>query len=300
MAEQQFGSFNPKDHSEGGFFDNRIGTIVDAKVVIFDYKGKSPAVCALHVEIQPDDAESAEDHRQEYYKIGTPEQATPSSDGQFFVPVEAGWAMNKGVKCSLFMAMLEKNGFDFSKLAKGVKGIIGIRAMWNVVKMPPVKQQDGTMKDASILVPTKFLEPLAGGPKPGTAAKPAAAKPAAAKPAAAKPAAAKPAAAKPAPAPAAAEAPAEEAPVEEATEETPAEEGGFDPEARLTEIIMELISEKGGKAAKTLIPPKVFKGVPDQHERAKVMALLKGDTWLGAGVEVRGWALNGGELSFPE
>lgn len=289
MAEPQYGSFNPKDHSEGGFFDNRIGTITAAKVVIFDYKGKSPAVCALHVEITPDGAESDDDKRDEYYKIGTPEQATPSADGEFFLPVEPGWSMNKGVKCSLFMAMLEKNGFDFSKLAKGVSGIVGIRSLWNVVKMPPVKQADGTFKDATILVPTKFQEGAA--PKSGTAAKPAAAKPAAAKPAAAKPAAAKPAAAKPAAAP---------APEPEATEEAPAEEGGFDPEAKLTEIIMELIAEKGGKAAKTLIPPKVFKGVPDQKERAKVMALLKGDEWLGAGAEVRGWNLAGGELSFPE
>lgn len=270
MTPNAVGSWDDKDFSEGGFFDNRDGTITDAKCVTFDYQGKGEAVCALFIEITPDDAESADDKRNEYYRIGGLDRFTPSANGESYLPVGATTSMNKQSKAALFLQALKKNGFNLGALATGISALKGLHCHFSIVPMPPVKQADGSMRETKILIATKIYDEPAAS-QAGAAKKPAAKKPGASTAAA----------------PAAAAASAG---------------GDVDPAAAdlLTGLIMEVLAEKGGKAAKTLIPPKVFKATQDAALRKKVMELLGNVAWLGAGADARGFNLSGGELSFPE
>lgn len=277
--EQQLGSWNDEDFTEGGYFDDRDGTIVKAEVVAFDYAGQRPdlePICALHVEIRPDDAEGDDDNRSEYYKIGAMSKFTPNADGTGYVSTSgAATSMNKTCKAALFIRALKDKGFQLSKLAAGVNALEGLHGHWNIVPMPVnVKNEKGEAKEAKILIVTKIHGE--GATTKTKSDKPAAKRPPTAKTAAAPTtAAATPAAAQAA--------------------------GAADPdaEAALTAVVMELFGTSQGKPiAKTLLPPAIFKGVQDSALRGKCLQLAANPAWLGAGAEVRGWNYAGGELSL--
>lgn len=272
--EQKFGSWDADDFTEGGFFDDKDATIKEARVVTFDYAGKSEPVCALAITFRPDDTESDDDDRTEYYKIGELSKFTPSSDGQRYIPNGATQAMNKNAKAALFMRALKDKGFQMSKLAQGISNLEGLHVHVNIVPIPDVKLSDGTTKkDLKVLIVTKIHDTPAANAGGAKSDKPAARKPSAKK---------------------AADAPA-------TTTAAPASAGDVNDAAaaKLSELIMGLLMEKGGKMPKTVIPPAVFSGVTDPSLRSECMKLMANQNWLGAGAAERGWELNGGELSFP-
>ena len=260
------GSFEPDDFTQGGFFDDKDATIVDAKIVMFDYQGKADPVCALMVAFKADDSESGDEPRAEYYRIGSPDKFTPSSDGKFYVPVGTTTSMNKKTKAALFLRSLKEQGFEMAKLGQGIDGMVDTRVHVNIVPMPEIEGSE--KKDNKILVVTKILAaaPAAAGAKPKAAAKSGSTKGAAAPTTAV----ASPAAAS-------------------------SVDGAED---KAQEIIIGLIAEKGGKIAKGLIPPAMFSGIPANEAKLRnaCIALAGNVGWLSAGD--RPWQYNGGELSF--
>lgn len=277
MADnQKLGSWDDADFTEGGFFDDKDGTIVKAEVVMFDYQGKADPITALHVEIRPDDAETDDDNRSEYYKIGTPQQFVPTSDGKNYAPVGTVTAMNKNCKAALFVRALKDKGFPLSKLAAGVNALEGLHCHFNIVPMPDVKTADGTVKkDLKILVVTKIYDTPAAGAAKGASDKPKAKKPSESK----------------------AAAPA----TQTVNTAAPANGAAVDPAAAeaLTGVILAVLGEKGGKAPKTAIPGAVFAQVTDGALRTKVMSLFANVAWMSEGADARGFVLEQGELKFP-
>ena len=264
---QQAGSFDPGDHTAGGFLDDVDATIVSAEVVTFDFRGTiDPPVCAAAISFRPDDADEDAEPRTEYYKIGDLAKFTPSPDKKRYVPVGTATAMNNKSKCSLFMQALKAAGFKMSELngPEGIKALEGLHVHVNIAPLPDFTDKDGkTKKDNKILVVTKILDTPAPGQK---AAKGGAKKTAAApKTNAAAPQAAAPAA-------------------------------DADVEAAAVETILAVLGEKGGKANKTTLPGECFKRITDTATRNAVIKLVGNPAWLGDGE--RPWQLTGGELSL--
>jgi len=141
---QQLGSFDPDSFTGGGFLDDVDVEITDAEVVSYDYEGKAAMACCLAVTFKQDGFDEA--GRPQYYKIGPLDKFAPSADGTGFVTVGSATGMNRQAKAALFMAALKSAGFDMGKLAKGVKGLIGVRGHLNTITLPPFKLPDGTTK----------------------------------------------------------------------------------------------------------------------------------------------------------
>lgn len=268
--KQQVGSWDDADFTEGGFFDDKDGTIVKAEAVTFDYQGKSDPICALHIEIRPDDAESDDDNRDEYYKIGDLTKFTPSSDGERYIPVGTTTSMNKNAKAALFLLSLKNKGFQLSKLAKGISALVGLHCHFNIVAMPDVKLESGEVKkDLKILVVTKIYDEPAKNAGKGASDKPKAKKPSEAANKTTTVAAAAPGAA-------------------------PANtEAG----ALLEQTVVNALSEAGGKLPKSGIPPKLFAAITDAGQRSEAMKLYANAAWFDSGD--RPWVVEGGEVKFP-
>ncbi len=275
MADDQVkaGSFDDADFTEGGYFDDKDATIVEARVVAFDYQGQRDPVCALGVTFKPDDAESDDDNRTEYYRIGDMSKFTPSPDGLRYIPVGSTGGMNKNAKAALFLRQLKDKGFPLSSLngPKGISALDGLHVHVNIVPMPDIKTKDGAeKKDLKILVVTRIYDTPAAGaaaPAKSTAKRPGKKSDAPAETKTANTAA-------PAAAPAADE----------------------EVETTLSNLILGLLAEKDGKINKQLIPGAVFKGVSDVGLRGKCMALAANAAWLGS--TDRPWQYEGGELTL--
>lgn len=275
MAEEQkFGSFVDDDFTEGGFFDDKDATIVEARVVPFDYAGQREAVCALGITFRPDDAESDDDNRTEYYRIGGMDKFTPSPDGLRYIPVGSTSGMNKNAKAALFLRALKDKGFQLSSLngPQGIAALEGLHVHVNIVPMPDIKVDGQDKKDLKILVVTKIHDAPAGGAKKATSS-----------------------AKQP---PAAKKEKKEEKAAETKTANTAAPAGDVDEAAagELTGLILGLLGEKDGKINKQLIPGAVFKNVTDVGLRGKCMTLAANVGWLSG--EDRPWKYNGGELTL--
>lgn len=263
MTEQQQGSWNPEDFTEGGFFDDKDCTIVEAGVVEFDYQGKQDPVCALMVSFRADEADEDEKDRTEYYKIGALSDFTPNAKKTQYVPTGTKRAMNKGGKAALFIRALKDKGFQLSKLGgpDGVKALEGLHVHVNNVPMPKFKSKDGTeSKDSSVLVITRIYdEPAAGGGKKqsGGASKKAASKPAADSGA-----------------------------------------GSDEVSSRAEEVVVEVIAEKGGTVAKAQLTAAAFQKIPSSEGKVRnaVVGLISKEDWLGD--EARPWTYAGGELTL--
>lgn len=246
------GGFDPDGFSDsGGFFDDKDVVVLDAKVVTFDYQGKSPAVCALMVRLKDEKAEEeANSERTEYYKIGELSKFTPSADGEQYIPVGTTPSMNKNCKAAYFFRALKEKGFEFSRIAKGVSGLKGLRGHVNDVPLPEIA--GSAKKDNKALIFTKLYD---GAPAAnGSGAKAKASK-----------------------------------------AEAPAAAGNDEAEAKVTEIVLGLLSDNNGTINKAKIPQALFQKVTDPKLRNACIALAK-DAWLSSGD--RPWAFNGGELSL--
>lgn len=254
------GSWLPDDFTEGGFFDDKDGTIIAAEVVPFDYNGKQAddPVCALHIRIHPDDADDDSADRSEYYPMGKLTKFTPSADKKFYTS-EAGTAMNKKSKCALFLRALADKGFDMSKLQTGIDGMVGLHAHFNIVPMPEINDGEKREKKPTILIVTKIL----GDAK---APKAAAKKPTAAAPAAKT--------------------------TEVKAEVADAGELGTKLEGAILEI---LGAAEGNKVAKGGLTAKLFKAFTDGTERNAALKLTATD-WMTS--EDRPWTVEGGEVKI--
>lgn len=261
MAEKA-GSFLPEDFTEGGYFDDKDCGIVNAEVVEFDYAGKGDPICALAVTLREDGNDDDADDRVEYYKIGELSKFTPSADRKNYIPTGSSSSMNKGAKAALFLKALKEAGFEMSKLAKGIDGLIGVRGHVNLVPMPEMKGID--KKDLKILIFTK-LNDAAPAAKAGGKAKASSKK--------------------------------ADAPVEQKVASPAAASSVEGAEERAVGVILELIAEKGGKVSKAAIPQAMFAAIKDNAPvRNAAIALTSKVDWLSS--PDRPWSYEGGELSL--
>jgi hypothetical protein len=257
---EKVGSFLPEEFTEGGYFDDKDCTIVKAEVVEFDYAGKSDGgpICALAVTLREDGEDTDENDRTEYYKIGELSKFTPSADRKNYIPVGSTTSMNKGAKAALFLKALKENGFEMSRLAKGIDGLEAVHGHVNIVPMPPIK---GVERDLKILIFTKLTD------APGAAKGKSARKTKAEKGEAAETKVASPAAAS-------------------------AVDGAQD---KAEEVIVGLITDKGGKVSKAAIPQAMFAAIKSDAQLRNACIALSGKVdWLSSGD--RPWSYDGGEL----
>lgn len=261
--EKKVGSFDPDQHSEGGYFDDRDCTIVKAEVVSFDYQGKSDKpVCALHIRYRPDDAEDDDDERSEYYRIGDLDKFTPSPDKKFYIPVGTTQQMNKKSKGSLYLRALKEKGFELSKLSSGIDALEGLHVHVNIVPLPKI---EGSDKENKILIVTKIHDKPAEGQKKAGGKK----------------------------------ADSKKSDSKETKEvASPAAASNVDgAEDKATEVIVNLIMEKGGKVNKSNLASAMFSSIKDDSKlRNAAIALIGKTDWLSS--SDRPWAYNGGELSI--
>ena len=111
MSEQR-NPFDVEQFSEGGFLDDVVVTVKDAKVGIFTYPsgdfGSKTSIIVTYA--LPDGGKD----RVENYSIGDPKFWTPSADGKTVVPVNESSTISKRSKAGTFMRMLHDAGFVFN------------------------------------------------------------------------------------------------------------------------------------------------------------------------------------------
>ncbi len=263
------GSFDPTDHTQGGFFDDVDCTIVAAEIVAFDYQGTREPVCALGVTYRKDGNDDPEDDRIEYYNIGPMDKFVPSQDKKFYLPVGAVMAMNKSCKASLYLQALREKGFPMASVAKGIDGLGGLHVHVNIVPMPKFKDEKGQEKEAKILLVTKLLDGAApaaakGGKKAAGSGAAGGTKPAAG-------------ASKP------------------ATTAGASVDGAED---RATAVILGKLAENGGSMNKAQVPSALFAEIPSSEGalRNACIALSANPAWMGG--EDRPWTVDGGEVKL--
>jgi len=255
--QQQMGSFDPETFTGGGFLDDVDVEIIDAEVVTYDFEQKAAMACCLAVTFKQDGYD--EPGRPQYYKIGPVDKFAPSADGSGFVTLGTTTGMNRQAKAALFMAALKNVGFDMTKLAKGVKGLIGVRGHLNTITLPPFKLPDGTTKsDDKVTVFSKLGEDAPAKPAGGKKAAPAAAKAKAA--------------------PAAAAAPQADDAVSEAAEAA----------------ILNKVAE--GPVAKSSLASLLFNVIKDPALRNPAVKLANNEAWLSD--DARPWKYDQGELTL--
>jgi hypothetical protein len=152
-----------------------------------------------------------------------------------------------------------------SRLAKGIDGLEGVHGHVNLVPLPEMKGIE--KKDLKILIFTKLTEGAAAAPAKNGGGK----------------------------------APKKSGKTEAATETkvaSPATASSVDgAEDRATEVILNLLAEKGGKVGKGAIPQAMFAAIKDNATLRNACIALGGKAdWLSSGD--RPWAYDGGELSL--
>jgi hypothetical protein len=258
MTNQEFASFNPEDHTSGGYLDDKDVTIVESRVVEFDFNGKADPTCCWMVQFRPDGgADDGEDDRTEYYSIGPLTKFTPNSDNTRAVAVIPGAKMNNKSKASMFARSLTEAGVA---LSADVSILDGKRVHVNVLPLPAFTDKDGNKVDGkTVTAVTALLDGDAPAAKPKAKVK------------------------------GKAKAKAKAAPA--------AEDGGSsDTDEAAEGVVMGVLAEGGGTATKAGLPNAAFKAIKDTKVRNPVIKLVASDDWLGA--EERPWSYDGGELTL--
>lgn len=255
-------SFDPDDHTAGGYLDDRDCTVIQSRIVEYDFEGKTEdgkPQCCWMVQFRPDEGDAdGEDDRTEYYRLGSLEKFTPNAEGTQAVAVKSGARLNTKSKASLFSRSLKAAGLT---IAADVTVLDGVRVHVNLLALPEFKGRDGKMvKDATYTAVTGILDDEApAAASGGKKAKPKAKAKAKAKAAA---------------------------------------EPDSDVEDQASAAILELLSTKGGTVNKPAIPTYLFKAIKDGKTRNTAIALAAKDEWLGD--EDRPWAYDDGVLSIGE
>jgi hypothetical protein len=263
MTEQKFLSFNPDDATAGGNLNDIDATIVQARVVSFDYNGKADEpLCCLALTYLPDGAEDKDDVIVDYIKLGKMTECAPAPDNKRAVPISKSSFHTKSKIMAYFRAAVAA-GVPKNQLAQDVSVLDNLRVHLTTIEIAGegTDKSGQKIKDSKLTFISKLLDSKAPAVKAGTGAK-------------AKAAAAKTEA--PAAAPAAAAAPE-----------------GVEDEA--INQVLAILGDKNGKVAKSALPGEMFRRIKDTATRNAVIKLVGNTEWLDG---EKPWKFEGGELSI--
>lgn len=260
-------SFNPADHTEGGYLDDKDCTIVKSRVVSFDFNGNTDPMCCWMVQFHPDGAEDGEDDdRIEYLRIGPLDKFTPNKDETEAVAVNNA-RINKKSKASLFAKSLVEAGFDADKLGSGKVDVIdGLRVHVNVETLPSFKNKDGEeVKGGQLPKITAILGEDGGASQaaPKTSSK----------------------------------ASKKSKKTEKAEKAEKVSGGSDDAVSKKAEgAVLTELAQRGGSASKVGLPNVILVALAQDKDRNAAIALVHSEDWLGD--DDRPWSYEGGELSL--
>lgn len=255
--------FNPDNASAGGYFDDVDAVIVAARVgskSILPFDPDEDA-CYIGITFRPDGG-GADDQGEQFYKVGSLEKFTPSTDGTRVVS-QPGAKTNVKAKATEFMASLVNAGFPKKEFPadNSVGFLVGLHVHLNSIERE--FRGDGATQKYSVTLVTKIhgRETVAGGGAAPKAAKPRAA----------------------APKPVAAAAPAQAAPAQ--TQAAPAGATAAvsteDAEATVQTAILELLTKHNGTVNKRALPTALMQAIPDPAVRPAAFKLVGNNDWLG-------------------
>lgn len=260
MAEQ-FVSLNAFA-AGGGLKNDFDGTIKSARFVEYDYNGKSDAILAVCLEIVPDDGEVIQP---DYISAGKLEFFRPSTNGHGAVKVGKATELSDSSNLKSFRDALVALGFPEDKLDTGdITVIEGGNYHFN---RKPQKERAGQTKTAAQIErekkygpPTQLL-PTAINTLPGEKKKGSSntnAKPATA-----------------------------------AAASSSSASGETD---RATEVLLEILSSKGGKVDKKDLPSLAFKIGTDNVEKKMLARVLFNEDFLKS--ESAPWSYDGATITL--
>lgn len=152
------GILNPKNASEGGFFDDFDGTIVAAKFARTDYAGKrTDKVPVLQLTFKNEDEDDAKPFENSY-SLGKAEDWAPSEDGKKLLAI-GGKAMNANTNAMILFKHFETIGVPEEVLDacdENIGALVGLKAHWNIVPIKRDIKGEGA-KETKVLVPTRLL-----------------------------------------------------------------------------------------------------------------------------------------------
>lgn len=271
MTDQKFLSFNPDDATAGGNLNDIDATIVEARVVSFDYKGKADEpLCCLALTYLPDDAEDRDDVIVDYIKLGKMTECTPAPDNKRAVPLSKSSFHTKSKIMAYFRAAVAA-GVPKNQLAQDVSVLDGLRVHLTTIEIAGegTDKSGNKIKDSKLTFISKLLNSKAPVKPAGTGEKKASK-----------------------PVTVTVTGKTETAAVAPAASTTPVV--GAEDEA--VSQVLSILADKNGKVAKSALPGEMFRRIKDTATRNVVIKLVGNAEWLGSGD--RPWKFEGGELSI--
>ena len=181
MATKQIVGFRTDEMVQAGLADNFDGTITLARYCEWNYKGKSKATFAVHLEITPQGGGEAIDA---YYSAGDPNNWQPSNDGvdalesgeEGIYPCKIGTqdGLPNSSNFHFFMSTLEKLGYDGRD--PSIASLEGLTGHFQRVPQPTrpgisstTTTQSGEQREKTILVVTNIISKGGGKAAKGAA-----------------------------------------------------------------------------------------------------------------------------------
>jgi hypothetical protein len=252
--------FNPDNFSSGGFFDDVDAVIVNAIVgskSILPYDPDEDA-CYIGITFRPDDPDAQEGTQ--FYKVGSLEKFTPSTDGKRIVS-QPGARPNGKAKASEFMASLVNAGLAKKEFPadNSVGFLVGLHVHLNAIEREfKGEKRAGDDGKYSVVLVTK-LHGRKDVAAAGGAGKPAPAKPRTVKPVAATTTAA--------------------APAQVVNGAATVDAGDVEP--LVQSAILQLLVDNKGTVNKRTLPTALMKAITDPTVRPAAFKLVGNNDWLG-------------------
>ncbi len=253
--------FNPDNASAGGYFDDVDAVIVAARVgskSILPFDPDEDA-CYIGITFRPDGG-GADDQGEQFYKVGSLEKFTPSTDGTRVVS-QPGAKTNVKAKATEFMASLVNAGFPKKEFPadNSVGFLVGLHVHLNSIERE-FKGDGGATQKYSVTLVTKIhgRETVAGGGAAPKAAKPRAA----------------------APKPAAAAAATTTAAAQTAEAAAPVSAAGADTDTVVQMAILDLLAKHNGTVNKRALPTALMQAITDPTVRPAAFKLVGNNDWL--------------------
>lgn len=268
-------SLKPSDAVAGGIMLDDVDVLIKrCRFRLWDYNGTIPTpVLGLSVTFE-DENDGSES--EQVYSAGDTKFFVPSEDGSEATPVGTHTNLQDSTNAMAFLVSMVNAGFPEDKIADKVSIFEGSRVHVKQQPQPKRKGLVGAKENKNILLVSK----INSYPWDKAAAKPKAA----------------PAMGKTAGAPAMGT--AGPAPVQTAQAAAPAATGGngeaTDLQTRATEMMIGILSAKGGTILKTQIAQEAFKILAADPQRNQLVQLVYSDAFLKAGP----WQFDGQTVSF--
>lgn len=140
-------SLNPKHADKGGgFLDDVVVKITEARFVIYDFEGKAiggPSVCTRLMLVDEETGEAIANPQ--YFGVGNPEHRSPSDDGKMLDALKDGVeGLPENCNTVEFINSMIEQGFPAARLDAGDISVLDgtILRLGQV----PIKGQDGVVK----------------------------------------------------------------------------------------------------------------------------------------------------------